>query len=408
MTIIAGIEIDNIQYIPNNLKNAIKNNSPVEDKLHMIICISNPCQYARRYILAREFIQRIEKDETNVILYVVELAYHLPNQAPQKFYVTNPDNKRHLQITTKNPPLWVKENLLNIGVKTLLPSDWKAVAFCDADIEFDNPNFAIDTLKVLNGTRDIVQMHSHCVDMDIKLDPMNIFNSFGFQYTNKRRYTSYNKNILMHYFHPGFNVAMTRKTYEQLGGLYEFGILGSGDNHLFLSVVQNGIKSVNVNTSQGYKNSILEYQERCKGLKLGYVPGVIKHYFHGAKKNRKYAERWQILVKHQYDPFLHLQVDDNGLFTPSKHCPKELLDDIFNYFVERNEDEGVLEAIGEKSTKNPETQAVSENEIKCNYKNLFNNLNDVFEPRDISSEKKAGILQRIYNNCVPSLFTKKV
>ena len=50
MTIISDIEIDNIHYIPNDIKNSIKYNQPIENKLHMIICISNPCQYARRYI----------------------------------------------------------------------------------------------------------------------------------------------------------------------------------------------------------------------------------------------------------------------------------------------------------------------------------------------------------------------
>ena len=34
----------------------------------MIICISNPCQYARRYILAREFINRIIENNINNLI----------------------------------------------------------------------------------------------------------------------------------------------------------------------------------------------------------------------------------------------------------------------------------------------------------------------------------------------------
>jgi hypothetical protein len=71
---------------------------------------------------------------------------------------------------------------------------------------------------------------------------------------------------------------------------------------------------------------------------VGYVPGVIRHYFHGSKQNRKYMERWQILVKHQYDPYKHTTYD-HGLLIPSKECPPELLKDILQYFRERNEDE---------------------------------------------------------------------
>ena len=336
MTIINGIEIDNIKYIENDIKNALKRNKPIEDKLNMIIVISNPCLYARRYILAREFIKRIENDEPNINLFIVELAYNIPGKRNQEFLVTDSSNKNHLQIRTSSAPLWIKENLMNIGVKKLLPKNWKAVAFCDADIEFENSHFATDTLKLLNGTRDIVHLHSHCSDLDKNEIPMNIFTSFGFQYSNKLKYS--NKGGI-HFWHPGFNVAMTRKAYEKLNGLYEVSILGAGDHNLFLSLIGNAVKSINESVSDGYKKSILEFGERCKDLKLGYVPGMIKHYFHGSKINRKYAERWKILVKHQYDPNVHIIKSENGLLLPSDACPKELLDDIMKYFQERNEDE---------------------------------------------------------------------
>ena len=63
MTIINGIEIDNIDYKLNNIKTAILNNNSIENKLNVIIVISNPCQFARRYILCKEFIKRIEEEE---------------------------------------------------------------------------------------------------------------------------------------------------------------------------------------------------------------------------------------------------------------------------------------------------------------------------------------------------------
>lgn len=42
MTIINFCEIDNIEYLENDINEAIKNNKPIENKLHLIICISNP------------------------------------------------------------------------------------------------------------------------------------------------------------------------------------------------------------------------------------------------------------------------------------------------------------------------------------------------------------------------------
>lgn len=326
-----------ITYLPldpsEDIKLAIKNNDPIEPKLNMVICVSNPCNYKRRYELAKEFIYRMNNN-TDVNLVVVELSYKFPGKTPQSFKLTNSYNPNHLQIVTESAPIWAKENLLNLGVK-LLPKDWKAVAFCDADIQFDNANFATDTLKILNGAKDIVHMHSHSLDLDPKLDPMTLFSSFGYQYMQHRKYSR--KDI--HFWHPGYNVAMTRKTYDKIGGLYQESILGSGDHNLFLSLIYNGIKSINKDTSPGYRKSILEFQNRCKGLRLGCVPGVIRHFFHGQKKNRQYVERWKILIKHQFDPYKHLVLEQNGLQVPSKNCPQELLEDIMMYFQQRNEDE---------------------------------------------------------------------
>ena len=332
MTVINGIEIDNIQYIHNEMKSAIHNNDPIEQNLHVVIVISNPCQYARRFILAREFIKRFEA-ESNVKLYVVELAYG----TKQQFWVTNSSNPTHLQIRTNQPALWHKENMINMGVRKLLPPNWKAFAWIDADVEFESGTWALDTLKILNGCRDVVQLFSHAVDMDKQEDPMQIFQGFGYQYTKNKSYLSKKPH---HFWHPGFAWAMTRKAYMKLGGLFEFSILGSGDNNIALSLIGKGLRSVNEKASEGYKQAILDYQSKCVGLRLGYVPGVIRHYYHGSKANRKYLERWQILIDNEYDPISHITSDESGLLIPTDTCPSKLLDEILQYFSERNEDEG--------------------------------------------------------------------
>ena len=43
----------------NIIKDAIKNNSPIENKLNIIVVISNPCLYAKRYKLANEFKSKL-------------------------------------------------------------------------------------------------------------------------------------------------------------------------------------------------------------------------------------------------------------------------------------------------------------------------------------------------------------
>ena len=83
MTIINGIEIDIKQVKMDETRQAIMNNDPIDTVLHVIAVTSNPCQFARRYILAREFLSRMEQEQ-NVVVYMVELAY-----TGQEFYVTD-------------------------------------------------------------------------------------------------------------------------------------------------------------------------------------------------------------------------------------------------------------------------------------------------------------------------------
>ena len=332
MTIINGIEIDIIEAPIDEMKAAILSNSPIEDNLHVIIVISNPCSYARRYILAREFIKRMESEE-NVILYIVELAYK-----GQNYYVTNAKNRRHLQLRGQ-VPLWHKENMINLGVKRLLPKTWKAFAWIDADVEFESATWASDALKILNGCKDVVQLFGHAIDMNKAKDAMSIFPSFGYQFMKRRPHGKSGINM----WHPGFAWAMTRKAYERIGGLYDKSILGAGDHNMSFSFVGKGLNSLNEDTTDEYKESVTLFEQKAKLLRLGYVPGTIRHHFHGSKKNRKYMERWQILVKHAYKPSEHVTYNADGLLVPTATCPPGILADIQTYFAERNEDEGYKE-----------------------------------------------------------------
>ena len=329
MTIINGIEIDYIDYKVNDIKYAIKNNDPIEDKLNVIIVISNPCLYATRYILLKEFVKRIEEEEEHVNLFIVELAYK-----NQKFIITDKKNKNHLQIRT-DFPIWHKENMVNLGVKHLLPKKWKAFAWIDADVEFENNSWALDTLKILNGCKDVVQIFSHCIDMAKDKSNLSIFNSFGYSFSKNKKYTARGND----YWHPGYAWAITRKAYKKIGGLYDKGVLGSGDNIMALSFINKCQHMNNENYNEDYNNSMLEFQEKAKSLRLGYTPGVIRHYYHGSKKNRQYTERWQILINREFSPIKHLTYDDFGILIPTEEFSSEFKEDMMNYFRERKEDE---------------------------------------------------------------------
>jgi hypothetical protein len=313
-----------------NIQKAIHTSTPIDDTLHIIIVISNICEYKKRWILANEFIQRM-KDETHIKLYVVELAY-----GTQQYQITSPTNPNHLQLRT-DIPLWHKENLINIGVRKLLPELWKAMAWIDADIEFDNPHWVQDTLKVLNGTFDVVQLFSFFDDLDKDGTKIKNGNSFGYQYIRNIKYINCGTNC----WHPGYAWACTRKAYEQLGGLYEGSIIGASDTNMALSFINQCLINFRNDLKIENKQILLQYEKKAKGLKLGYVPGVIKHYFHGSKNNRQYTYRSDILVKHNYNPYTYVKHNSEGILVPTELFPREMILDMLNYFKIRDEDEGL-------------------------------------------------------------------
>ena len=86
-----------------------------------------------------------------------------------------------------------------------------------------------------------------------------------------------------------------------------------------------------------YKKLLDEFECRCEHLKLGYVHGTIVHKWHGSLENRKYKERWQIIVGHMYNPSKDIEFTEEGVikFTPFGNRMEK---DIMKYFLERKED----------------------------------------------------------------------
>jgi hypothetical protein len=164
---------------------------------------------------------------------------------------------------------------------------------------------------------------------------MSVFNSAGYQYTKNNKYISNGLN----YSHPGFAWAITRRAYEKIGGIFDKGILGSGDIVTLYCLLGDVEKFINADYSQDYRDCVMEYKSKIQNLRFGYVPGVIRHHFHGSKKNRKYQDRYKILLNYDYSPKIHIKYDKMGILVPTKAFPEEFKNDILDYFKERNEDE---------------------------------------------------------------------
>lgn len=329
-----------------NLSKALQNEK-IENKLNVICVISNPCNYKRRIVLANLFIEQMLQNK-DVNLYVVECIYP---KLGQTYKITESNNPNHLQLTAETI-LWTKENMINLAVEKLLPPDYKAFAFIDADLHFNNINWAEDTLKILNSC-DILQPFENGYNLNrfnkIDINPKTLYSTlYLWLNSNPRNYKNniekkdlIIKNIKTEYWHPGWAWAITRSAYEKMNGIYDLGIIGGGDSILAKSIMKPNYmitqKPYNM-CSLAFQKSLYDYQIKFKDLKVGYTPGTLLHSYHGTLENRNYVNRWNILIFNNYNPYLFIKKNDCGMYEATKYFSQGFQNEIIKYFKDRNED----------------------------------------------------------------------
>ena len=124
-----------------------------------------------------------------------------------------------------------------------------------------------------------------------------------------------------------------------MGGLFDHGILGAGDHHMACSLIGEGERSIPSGVHSNYKHAVLAWQERALRLhkNIGYVKGTIYHFWHGKKRDRKYKDRWAILIDNKVDPTKDVHKDWQGVWSlyPGH---EDLRNQLRDYFQSRNED----------------------------------------------------------------------
>ena len=143
----------------------------------------------------------------------------------------------------------------------------------------------------------------------------------------------------MHPGHSGYAWAATRYALDTLGGLIDWSVCGANDHHMARAFIGDILASVHPKAPAPFKESLRIWGERAETLKpkIGYVPGLIMHMWHGAKANRGYLNRWAILNDNHFDPALDLKRDAQGLYQLTGRN-KKLIEDLMGYFRSRRED----------------------------------------------------------------------
>lgn len=305
-----------------------------DNTLHVVTVISNPVRYKSRYKLYEAFAKHMA-EHPEVHLVTVEHAF-----GDRHHEVTDADNPDHVQVRG-NHELWMKENLINIGVREL-PRDWKYMAWIDADVEFYNKDWAQETLHQLQHHQ-VLQLFETAVDLGPRNNVVQLHHGFCSQHRkgaprvlNAGKYGGGQKV----FWHPGFAWACRREFYENVDGLLDFGVLGAGDHHMSLGLIGAAKESMPSGLNSNYVKAVLEWEKKAQRAaqgNIGFVEGSILHHWHGPKAKRYYIERWDVLKKHQFDPEADIRYDSQGLIELAGNKPG-LRDDIRAYFRARDED----------------------------------------------------------------------
>jgi hypothetical protein len=234
--------------------------------------------------------------------------------------------------------LWVKENLINLAIKSL-PSNWEYVCWIDSDIIFLNPNWTEETKSNLKNY-DILQLYKTIFyvgengNIDLRANityHKPIMPSIVYAIEKEKRYV---------FAAPGFAWAINKNLYKKIGKFFEFAIVGGGDFIFAIAATQSykGMESIlfKNSPSENYHDQLMSHYNLFKDCKTHYINGVICHQWHGSLEQRQYDSRWNIVLKHKFDPFLHLSKTSEGVIYLNDNA-KNFEEDFLTYFNNRKD-----------------------------------------------------------------------
>ncbi len=319
--------------------------------LYVFTARSNPLYWKQPHA-NWEIFARGMLDNPDVILTVVECAYGAEDFACTAPPMSDPAHAarfRHIGVRAKTRG-WNKENLLNIGIQRTPEAE--CIGWFDGDILFRRPDFAQATVRALQHYS-IVQPWRTCLDLGPNGEIMAQHTSFAYQMFHGKPLSPPNWKTPYWigdggketYPHSGFAWSATREVWDKMGGLFEFGAMGSADYHMSAALAGLAHKTLPPgNTSANYCAEVLRWERRAlKAINgnVGFVDGVVEHFFHGSKKLRSYIGRWGMFLQHGFDPLEDLVRNSHGVFEFATEKP-ELRRAFDRYLQSRNEDSNTM------------------------------------------------------------------
>ena len=305
--------------------------------LYVVGVMSNPLGWASRINSTIEWANHMVDSGVNV--YLVECVY-----GDRPFQCLGIPGVNHIGVKAETMA-WTKENLLNLGISRL-PIDAKFIATIDTDVRFRKKTWASDCLHALQ-LYDVVQPWSDAYDLGPNDEHIQTHTSFAKQFLHGQPVVPTHAKFWTFdggphtYPHTGYAWAWRRTALDRIGGMFELGGMGSGDHHMALALVNKVEKSYpGEATHENYIHALHSWRDRAVkfiNYNIGFVQGTIEHLFHGRKSDRQYIGRWDMFLKHKFDPYTDVHKNSYGVLEFASHKP-ELKREFDVYLRSRNED----------------------------------------------------------------------
>jgi hypothetical protein len=310
----------------------IQNSSELQGPLWAVTSYYNPARYQTKLQNFQIFAAALSA--SGVPLLTVECAF-----GDDPFTLSG--HVAVVQVRARDV-MWQKERLLNVAIAQLPPS-CSQIAWLDADILFENADWARETSALL-ATRPVVQPFETVVRLPRghELYQGEGESWEGFAAAIARDPDSVLGGDFTRHGHTGFVWAARREILER-HGLYDACISGSGDHmiaHGFAGDWESPCLDRILGNNSAHRAHFAAWAKRVYPdvrARVGYVPGRILHLWHGDHVNRRYVLRNQELSAFQFDPERDIKIGRDGAWEWSSDR-SDLRQWAIDYYRGRKED----------------------------------------------------------------------
>lgn len=284
-------------------------------KMAVVTCHFNWCKFINPARNLHRFIRQMRIDK--IPLFGVELSL------TDEFETSGIEGWKQIKVSKENI-CFQKEACINLAVNELVPKKYERIAWIDSDLSFTNRNWYAETYKKLH-TYKVVQLFQYTIETD----------RYGREtLTGQGSVFAGGPNRAGGRRAPGGAWAAHRELWSN-GGLFPFCPLGGGDIAFLYAIYENSTPH-----TLSYLDSRPDYALWRKRVynyvskSISYVNGNFVHEWHGDKESRSYQQRQTIFTR---IPHKNINLNTEGILEIRNEAD-ELYNDIYNYFLGRNED----------------------------------------------------------------------